>query len=973
MQARVWEETVVIPTYPVGDPSPFPPFDRVIYPYPMLDDIGYPKVERQYYAIFLENDCLKVTVLPEIGGKIWGVWDKIAGRDMFYTPKVVKPGLVSLRGAWTAGGIEFNFPIGHHVYCMSPMHCLPVQEEKRATVWIHQYEYLSGMHWAVGISLAPEAYRVETTIRVHNCSDMPQRYYVWSNAAVPASKEFEFICTAPGTSDGRSFPIHDGIQVSLYRNLDHAADLFARNPQDDFFGYYDHESQYGVLNVANRFEAVGQKLFTWGTGEDGLIWADLLSDSDQIYCEIQRGRFEDQGTWRTIWPQSVEQWSEVWFPVRGIGKPVKATRDGAIGLKSDGGRPQVGVQVVTPLPEAAITLEVNGKAQWQHRGALTPKEIITHPIEAGEAFLTVSVEDASLDRPLFYSSEKKEIVSPVASETDKEPATAEELARAAIQAWQHRNDALAEQLWDKALEQDPGFTPALLAKARKLRWAGKAAEARELVLKALLRDPENPEALYYEGSQEALFKALRHPVWRSAAAIAIARRYPEYASVVEYALASNHTNPSLWAEWIRILRESGRMEEADRSLDRLMSIEPYNLLGIAVRSFGKTQAASLPAELEAHLKDRPESAMVLIPLVKESEAQLLAEWAAQNGVGVRAHYILEFWHPGLTLSGSPTKGLGTVLPSGSVFPHRQDEYLIYQKHPDDPIAQYLLGIWLYAKGRREEGMAVWEKAMSLGLKDAGLCHNLGWSLWKDQKDLQKAAAMYTRALELMPQEYRLYVEQNMLWSQMGRSAAERLAALENAPPSVRDRWQIAALRAELHVSTESYDKAIEILSTHTFLPWEGARGMRYIYLGAYLGRARRAYFNGDYVGVLEDFRAALKYPLHLGVGRQNPPYRYESEERFWAGMGYMATGQEKEAMDLWQESLLQLARHVTHRPMPQDIQTAITLLKESAREDEPAHTVREKFRQGFACVAEGEASRAFSIFSEAVRENVWPW
>ncbi|MCC6445951.1 MAG: DUF5107 domain-containing protein [Armatimonadetes bacterium] len=975
MSARVWEETITMPTYPVGKASPFPPFDRSIYPYPMLDDIGYDKVDKNYRAVMLENDYLKVTVLPEIGGKIWGVWDKIARRDMFYSPKVVKPGLVSLRGAWTAGGIEFNFPIGHHVYCMSPMHYLPVQEPGgRATVWVYQYEYLSGMHWAVAISLSPGVNRVETTIRLHNASDMPQRYYVWSNSAVPVSHDFEFICTAPSTSDGRSFPIDNGLQVSLYRNLDHALDLFARNPQDDYFGYYDAREGYGVLNVANRFEAVGQKLFTWGTGEDGLIWAHLLSDSDLNYCEVQRGRFEDQGTWRMIMPQAVEQWSEVWFPVHGVGKPVKATRDGVIGIESRDGQTRAGVQVVTDQKDAAISVEAGGVNQWKHRGTLTPVEAVTHTVDAADSLLTISVTGPAFEKPIEYSSEPKEIVPPVAVDSDKEPETAEEYARAAVRAWQRRNDAQADELWARALEQDPGFVPALLAQARRNRWRGQDEKAEDLVRQALARDPENPEALYYEGSLEGLFKAFRHPAWKAAAALEIALRYPKYAYTVEVALKANATNPFLYARQIKILRDEGRAEEADACLSRFLEYAPYDLIALAQKAFHQSETTgSLPADLEARLKDSPESAMGLIPFVDASRARLLAEWACLNGVGVRAPYIFEYWYPGEKLTSAPAKGPNTVLPADSVFPHRQEEIAVYRHYPEDAAVQYLTGLWLYGKGLKEEGVAAWEKAEALGLQDGTLFRCLGWACWKDRGDREKAVAMYEKSLALMPENYRLYADRNAIWGEMGKPASERLAALESAPTSVRDRWQMAALRAELCVAVKNYDKAIELLGSHTFLPWEGARGMRGTYLNAHLGRARKHFLAGDFVGTLEDFKAALQYPMNLGVGRMNPPFRYESEEHFWAGMGYMATGHETEAMALWQEALSQLARHGSRKPVPDSPQAALEALTETARPDERAHASRERFREGFAAVAAGNASRAYSIFSEAVREDVWPW
>ena len=115
--ARVWEAPLVMPTYELGAPDPLPPLaewqkrgGRPIYPYPRLDDLGRRRVERSYRAVYLENEYLKVTVLPEMGGKVWAIFDKTSGREVLYTNHVVKYGMIALRGAWVSGGIEWNFP-----------------------------------------------------------------------------------------------------------------------------------------------------------------------------------------------------------------------------------------------------------------------------------------------------------------------------------------------------------------------------------------------------------------------------------------------------------------------------------------------------------------------------------------------------------------------------------------------------------------------------------------------------------------------------------------------------------------------------------------------------------------------------------------------------------------------------------------------------------------------------------------------
>ena len=74
--------------------------DKVnIYPYPMLDFLSREKTNRTYRTVVLENDYLRITFLPELGGRIHEVIDKTTGQPMFYVNHVIKPGLLAQCGA----------------------------------------------------------------------------------------------------------------------------------------------------------------------------------------------------------------------------------------------------------------------------------------------------------------------------------------------------------------------------------------------------------------------------------------------------------------------------------------------------------------------------------------------------------------------------------------------------------------------------------------------------------------------------------------------------------------------------------------------------------------------------------------------------------------------------------------------------------------------------------------------------------
>ena len=114
--ATVTETEVELATYPFFDPDPVPATDNQRYPYFFFDGTSATNAPRKWEAVILENDKIRVTILPEIGGKIWGATDKATGRDFIYYNNVVKFRNVARRGPWCSGGVEFNFGIYGHTH-----------------------------------------------------------------------------------------------------------------------------------------------------------------------------------------------------------------------------------------------------------------------------------------------------------------------------------------------------------------------------------------------------------------------------------------------------------------------------------------------------------------------------------------------------------------------------------------------------------------------------------------------------------------------------------------------------------------------------------------------------------------------------------------------------------------------------------------------------------------------------------------
>ena len=113
--SKVSEGTLAMPTYPFSDPDPVPCVAEKRYPYFRYDGSTASADTQSWTCVTLENDRVSVTMLPEIGGKVWGAPDKATGREFIYFNHAVKFRDIAMRGPWCSGGIEFNFGImGYH-------------------------------------------------------------------------------------------------------------------------------------------------------------------------------------------------------------------------------------------------------------------------------------------------------------------------------------------------------------------------------------------------------------------------------------------------------------------------------------------------------------------------------------------------------------------------------------------------------------------------------------------------------------------------------------------------------------------------------------------------------------------------------------------------------------------------------------------------------------------------------------------
>ena len=366
-QVVVREETISIPTWEIGPPAVHPLFpgpQGAIYPYTLNDTLLDRKRDRSYRAVFLENEYVQVLVLPELGGRVHGARDKTNGYRWLYWQPTIKPGLISMTGAWISGGIEWNFPHGHRPSGFMPVdHRVVRQADGSVTVWVGETEPVYRMRWLVGITLAPGRSSFSCDYVFVNPTDARHPFQFWATAATHANEWSQAqypgdVVTGHGKEEFWHWPVEGGVDQSWWKNVKNASSFFAWQSQDDWFGAYDHKAEGGLVHVADHRVMPGKKLWTWGAGPSGRIWEDILTEGGGPYFEPQAGAFSDnQPDYHWMAPGQVRRAHDAWYPVRGIRGFRKATEDFALNVDVSDGKAFAGVYATSARDGVSVTLE----------------------------------------------------------------------------------------------------------------------------------------------------------------------------------------------------------------------------------------------------------------------------------------------------------------------------------------------------------------------------------------------------------------------------------------------------------------------------------------------------------------------------------------------------------------------------------------------------------------------------------------
>src|SRR5213593_585506 len=422
-QVRVWEGVLNLPAYEEGAPDPNPPFDqfatgRFNYPYTMRKEITDHRVEHRWRAIYLENEYLKCSVLPDLGGHIYTCIDKISGQPMFYANPSIKKAKIGYRGAWAAFGVEFNFPVSHNWVSMSPVDFAHAgHEDGSASVTVGNIDRVYGMEWSVELTLRPGSTVLEQHVILSNRSDVRHRFYWWNNAAVQVWDDSQIqypmrFAAAHGFAEVQRWPVDpQGKDLSVIHNqTDGPVSLFVHGSRENFMGVWHPRTNTGTAHFADYAELPAKKIWSWGVDAEGLDWRKALSDDNSAYVELQAGLLRNQETYAFLEPRQSISFTEYWMPVRDTKGISRANLAGVVHLDRKGGKFISALNPNQPLTGAKLrildgalnslfetTADLSPEHTWSHELAAPPARKLTFELRGADGRVLLRQREGEYD------------------------------------------------------------------------------------------------------------------------------------------------------------------------------------------------------------------------------------------------------------------------------------------------------------------------------------------------------------------------------------------------------------------------------------------------------------------------------------------------------------------------------------------------------------------------------------------------
>jgi tetratricopeptide (TPR) repeat protein len=899
--ASIMEYDKMFTTYPFSDPDPIANPSSKIYPYFHYDGFTNKPLRKEWKVIELENDFIKLTILPQVGGKIWSAIEKSTGKSFIYENHVIKFRDVAMRGPWTSGGIEANYGIfGHTPNCATPVDYTTFKKDDGSvSCVIGALDLLTGTTWRLEINLPADKAYFTTTSFWYNPTPLEQPYYSWMNTGIKTKGNLQFIY--PGThylghaGEYSGWPINqlNGKDISFYENNNFGGykSYHVFGKYSDFFGAYWHDEDFGMCRYSSHDDKAGKKIWIWGLSQQGMIWKNLLTDTDGQYAEVQSGRLFNQSDenssftpfkHRGFSAYSSDLWTEYWFPVKQTKGFVKANNYGAINIKRENGWLKI---FFCPLQNINDTLKVleGNKILYSKKVRLTTMHVFADSflIQANILKLMAVLGENKL---VYESDPEADILNrPVESPVNFDWNSVFGLYLQGKEAIRQRFYPRAEENLRACLAKDSNYLPALIEWASLQYRNLQYTDALSTIKKALSIDTYDPAANFNYGlantklgkmadAKDGFDLASLSMEYRSAAFIELSKIYfreNQYTKALEYAeksLAYNQVSLEAYQVEAIIHRFQNDETKADAVLNKMMAIDPLNHFARFEKYLWHSSPTTEKLFTSCIKNEMPfetflELGICYFQLSCKEDALKVFSLAPP---GSEISYWKSF------LGNTPVPDTDVFLPI-SGFPYRAATAEILEE---------------LIKNNKD-----WKLKYQLAL------------IWWSRNNLLKAKELFDACGD-DPSYAPFYAAKAALFT------AETETSLKKAIELDKEQWRYCKLLVEFYISKEDYQKALTVaesfykrhpgnyvmgmlnaktlllnkqyalsdalLTRLTIIPFEGATDGRQLYHEAKLMQAITEMKGRRFKIALQFIISAKIWPDNLGVGK---PYPADTDER----------------------------------------------------------------------------------------------
>ncbi|MDR3219066.1 MAG: DUF5107 domain-containing protein [Dysgonamonadaceae bacterium] len=961
---KIWEGTLTLPSYVVNAPEKAPSFERSfayqratrgVYPYAMNDNVTNERSAQVHKALYIENEYIKLCVLPDIGGRLLYAIDKTNGYDIFYHQHVIKPSNVGMLGAWISGGVEFNVFHHHRASSYLPVdYKLAENTDGSKTIWIGETEPRQRMSWAIGLTLYPSKSYIEVSGRLVNETMNKNSFLYWSNVSTAANNDYQIIfpeSTDFGVYHAKNSFVHwpisrepylgkpyynDSIDISWWKNHPDPVSIFAYDLKDDFIAGYDYSRKAGTMLVGNHSIVKGGKLWQWGPGAYGAMWdSQVLTDSDGPYIELMVGAYSDnQPDYSWINPYEVKTFTKHWYGIRDMHGAKKGNEHAALNLELNGTKALIAANTTQRERGATILLKKKeGTTLFQKIVDVAPDQPFQTEIAIAAGLikeeLVLSLSDASGKELIAYSPQPKNAEKPLPHEVrpplkPKEINNIEECYLVGLRNKQFHNAFVnPNDYFEEVLRRDPNDVRSNTQMGIFYRENGEYAQAAMHLRRAVSRltkdytRPRDCEALYhlglilkvqgnYPAAVDTLYRAAWDYAFASAAYFQLAQisatqhRYERALEEIEASLATNARNLSALNLQTTLLRISGK-EAAARTINiAVLRFDPLNAYAVHESCLLGVRPQS---EFTQLMRNQPESYLELAVAYLNNGSPVEAE-ALLSSIDKSTSYPTVKYYLGyladMNGENAAAKNYFTqavALPIDYCFPFRLETVKVYEKAmeylPDAANTSYYMGNLLFQK-QPDKAMDYWRKAIQLNPRFAMAYRNLGWAYKFHLKDAARTIENYEKAIAIDATQPIFLAELDEVYESSGVIPQKRYELLSAHHDVVKNRYDSFVREIRMTIFQGEYDKAIGHLTDNFFSRQEGVNDLHDIYVDACLLAGKAAFDKGDAAKACEYFRLADTYPENQCLSREDI-YARNAQVYYLTGLALEQQGKQSEA------------------------------------------------------------------------------